>query len=51
MMKMTSTEEQDERKLPISKNEQVEFSAELADADDIEAVERAEAADYRQEKP
>lgn len=35
--------------LPVAKNEDVEFSAERADADDVEAVERAEAADYRQE--
>ncbi|WP_199624721.1 YfhD family protein [Paenibacillus alkalitolerans] len=39
----------DHRKLPIAKNEDVEFSRDLADADDLEAAERAEAADRRQE--
>ena len=36
-------------KLPTGKNEDVEFSAALADQDDIEAQQRAAAADYRQE--
>lgn len=36
-------------KLPTSKNEDVEFAAELADADDLEAQERARQADARQE--
>ncbi|MFC4103995.1 YfhD family protein [Paenibacillus xanthanilyticus] len=36
--------------LPIGKNEDVEFSAELADADDLEAQKRAAAADARAEK-
>lgn len=35
--------------LPIAKSEDVEFSEALADADDREALERAEAADERQE--
>lgn len=35
--------------LPIGKNEDVEFSQELADANDFEAQRRAEAADGRQE--
>lgn len=35
--------------LPVAKNEDVEFSEALADADDREAVERAEAADSRQQ--
>ena len=37
------------QKLPVAKNEDVEYSRELADADDLEAVERMEAADRRQE--
>jgi hypothetical protein len=36
-------------KLPITKGEDVEFSKEAADAEDLEAVERAEEADHRQE--
>lgn len=36
-------------KLPIAKNEDVEFSRELADEEDMEALERMEAADRRQE--
>jgi hypothetical protein len=35
--------------LSIGKNEDVEFSAELADKDDFEAAERAAEADNRQE--
>jgi hypothetical protein len=35
--------------LPVSKQEDVEFSAEVADKDDFEAAERAQAADDRQE--
>jgi hypothetical protein len=47
---MTPTQNnKNDRKLPIAKNEKVEFSADLADVDDIEAVKRAEAADNRQE--
>jgi hypothetical protein len=46
---MTPSEEKEKRKLPIAKNEQVEFSSEMADVDDIEAVIRAEEADNRQE--
>ncbi|CAG7634634.1 YfhD family protein [Paenibacillus allorhizosphaerae] len=38
------------RKLPIAKQEDVEFSAEAADRDDLEALERAEEADARQEQ-
>lgn len=37
-------------RLPIAKNEDVEFSAELADSDDLEAEERAALADARQEQ-
>jgi hypothetical protein len=46
---MTPMQKKNDRNLPIAKNEKVEFSAEVADSDDIEAVKRAEAADYRQE--
>lgn len=35
--------------LPVAKQEDVEFSAEVADKDDFEAAERAQAADDRQE--
>ena len=37
------------RRLPVEKNEDVEFSEEAADRDDMEALQRAEAADDRQE--
>jgi hypothetical protein len=48
---MGNREQQEERdkKLPIAKNEDVEFSMEAADEEDIEAVKRMEAADSRQE--
>lgn len=36
--------------LPIEKNEDVEFSKEVADREDINAVKRAHRADNRQEK-
>ncbi len=35
--------------MPIAKNEDVEFSRELADEEDMEAMKRMEAADRRQE--
>lgn len=38
------------KKLPIAKEEDVEYSRELADKADIEAQKRAAAADKRQEK-
>jgi hypothetical protein len=38
------------KKLPIAKNEDVEFSVELADREDREALQRAKAADKRAEK-
>ncbi|MCZ8511155.1 YfhD family protein [Paenibacillus filicis] len=38
------------RRLPKGKNENVEFSSELADQDDREAQERARQADARQEQ-
>lgn len=37
-------------KLPVSQNEDVEFSSEQADAEDLEAVMRANAADQRQKQ-
>jgi hypothetical protein len=48
---MTSNEQtnNNHEQLPIAKNEDVEFSAELADEDDFEALERAEEADCRQQ--
>ncbi|HZG76911.1 MAG TPA: YfhD family protein [Paenibacillus sp.] len=45
---MTDANEQ-ARRLPVAKNEDVEFSRELADEDDLEALERMHAADRRQE--
>ncbi|WP_082562148.1 MULTISPECIES: YfhD family protein [unclassified Paenibacillus] len=42
--------QQSANQLPIVKNEDVEFAAEVADADDFEAAERAQSADYRQEE-
>lgn len=39
----------EDKNLPIAKNEDVEFSRELADEDDMEAVARMEAADKRVE--
>lgn len=48
---MNQKQHQEEQgKLPVAKNEDVEFSAEVADRDDFEAAERAEAADHRQEE-
>jgi hypothetical protein len=44
-----ANQENEERKLPVAKNEDVEFSRELADEEDLEALERMEAADARQE--
>lgn len=38
------------RKLPVTQNEDVEFSSEQADAEDLEAVMRANAADQRQKQ-
>ncbi|WP_328699937.1 YfhD family protein [Chengkuizengella marina] len=37
-----------EKRLPIAKNEDVEFSESLADEDDLEAQKRAKEADQRQ---
>ncbi len=46
---MDNRHEDEKRQLPIDKEEDVEFTAELADGDDFEALDRAGAADYRQE--
>lgn len=48
MNKFVNEAAQAGRRLPTAKNEDVEYSSELADADDLEAVERAEQADARQ---
>jgi hypothetical protein len=40
---------QENQKLPIAKNQDVEFSMDLADEEDLKALERAEAADKRQD--
>jgi hypothetical protein len=44
-----SKQQNHRNELPIAKNEDVEYSAELADAHDKEAQERANQADARQE--
>jgi hypothetical protein len=36
------------KQLPIAKNEDVEYSAELADRKDVEAARRSDHADWRQ---
>lgn len=38
------------QELPVAKKEDVEFSKELADQEDLEALERANQADARQEQ-
>jgi hypothetical protein len=45
-----SSQEQSQRRknLPIVRNEDVEFSSEKADFDDLEALQRADTADKRQ---
>ncbi|HZG57671.1 YfhD family protein [Paenibacillus sp.] len=45
-----ANQQQAQKKLPIGMNEDVEFSRELADEDDMEALERMEAADRRQQQ-
>lgn len=45
-----NNKQEKQRNLPIAKNEDVEFSAELADADDLEAAERGDMADARQQQ-
>ncbi|MEC0247898.1 YfhD family protein [Paenibacillus chitinolyticus] len=42
--------EQISQLIPIGKNEDVEFSSEEADSEDLEALQRANAADSRQER-
>lgn len=46
---MNNRQQQDNNKLPVEKNEDVEFSMEVADEDDREAFARMQAADKRQE--
>ncbi|OXM86126.1 YfhD family protein [Paenibacillus rigui] len=41
--------QQNHRQLPIAKNEDVEFSSEAADNEDLEALERSKEADARQQ--
>lgn len=41
-------EKQQQEKLPVGKNEDVEYRAEFADNDDVEAQQRAKEADRRQ---
>ncbi|PYY27503.1 Uncharacterized protein PIL02S_04096 [Paenibacillus illinoisensis] len=43
---LTKTEKM--KRMQSAKNEDVEFSAEVADHDDVEAIRRSEAADRRQ---
>lgn len=43
----STRQSQSHQKLPIAKNEDVEFSLELADEDDLEAQGRAQQADQR----
>lgn len=47
---MSGADREQDKHLPVAKSEDVEFSAELADADDLEALERADEADCRQEQ-
>ena len=42
-----NNKEQERNQLPIAKHEDVEFSMELADEEDLEALERMKAADRR----
>jgi len=44
-----SFEQYNPNQLPAAKNEDVEFSRELADEDDLEALERSKEADARQQ--
>ena len=44
-----NNQRQQNEQLPVTVNEDVEFAEALADEEDLEAVERAEAADCRQE--
>ncbi|MFC6332048.1 YfhD family protein [Paenibacillus septentrionalis] len=47
---MEKNQEQRHKNLPVNKVEDVEFSRELADQEDLEALERAEKADRRQQE-
>jgi len=48
--KIVSFGQSEASKQEAGRNEDVEFSSEIADADDLEAVLRAKAADERQEE-
>jgi hypothetical protein len=48
-MKQTNQNHKNNNKLPVGKKEDVEFSRELADNEDLEALKRMEAADRRQQ--
>lgn len=46
---MQNKDNKSKKKLPVNKVEDVEFSTELADQEDLEAQERSKQADKRQE--
>lgn len=46
---MAKTGKYADKNMPIGKNEDVAYNSRLADADDVEAQKRADAADSRQE--
>ncbi|MDF2964410.1 MAG: YfhD-like protein [Paenibacillus sp.] len=50
MTEQQKQQRESQQRLPIGKNEDVDYSAEMADEDDLEAVERANQADARQEQ-
>lgn len=47
-MKKQHDEQHKNEQLPVSRNQDVEFSTENADEDDLEAIMRAKAAEQRQ---
>lgn len=49
MGQTNNNEKQTKKRLQVVKSQDVEFSMDLADEDDLEAIERAEAADKRQD--
>ena len=49
-MRELQSEDQHNQKLPVTHSEDVQYNAELADADDLEAQARADAADERAEE-
>lgn len=46
---MSDKEQENQKQLPINKVEDVEFSLDQADKEDLEALERSKQADKRQE--